>query len=478
MNGMRNWVIALIAVAALFAGAGYFLGRSQEHAPAPVASSPNMAATAPEARTPIYYQDPDGKADYSPTPKKTADGRDYKPVYDGNPTATAPAPAAPQDANKILYYRNPMGLPDTSPVPKKDAMGMDYIAVHANEAGDNAGIVQVSPARVQMLGVRTETVHLRAAVGRSIRATGTVQFDERRLAEVTTKVGGWVERLDVAATGEAVRAGQPLLEIYSPDLVAAEREYLVVAQMKSGMAHGDTTLIAEAAVQRLRALDVSEGEIRRLQRTGTASRVIAVLAPASGVVTEKDAVLGMHVDPGAPLYKTADLTSVWLIAEVQEQDLGAIKRGQAAHAAFIAFPGRAFDGVVDFVYPSLSPGTRTAKVRIVVPNSQLLLRSDMYATVTIEAATSPGASVLAVPNSAIIDSGARQVVLVAKGQGAFEPRAVRVGARGADYTEVLSGLRDGEQVVTSANFLIDAESNLRAALQAFTAPDQHGGGLK
>jgi Cu(I)/Ag(I) efflux system membrane fusion protein len=308
-----------------------------------------------------------------------------------------------------------------------------------------------------------------------MRATGSVQFDERRMAEVTTKVGGWVEKLNVATTGESVRAGQALLEIYSPDLVAAEREYLVVAAMAHGghgdMVHGDTSLLVDAATQRLHALDVPEGEIGRLRRTGTAARRIAVLAPANGIVTEKDAVLGMHVDPGAPLYKTADLSSVWLIAQVQEQDLGQMKQGQAAHATFVSFPGRVFDGVVDFVYPTLDPATRTAKVRIVVPNKDYLLRSDMYATVEIDTPSSTTtASMLAIPNSAIIDSGTRQVVLVVKGQGKFAPRAVRLGARGDGYTQVLSGLSEGDEIVTSASFLIDAESNLRAALQSFTPP--------
>lgn len=482
MNDMRNWVIAILAVALIAAGGGYLLGRSHEDAltPAPGATAP---APAPQPRTPIYYQDPDGKPDYSPTPKKTADGRSYKPVYDET-ASNAPAPQpVPQGKGKILYYRNPMGQPDTSPVPKKDAMGMDYIPVHENEAGADANIVQVSPQRVQMLGVRTATVELRPALARTIRATGSVQFDERRLAAVTTKVGGWVEKLNVAATGETVRAGQPLLEIYSPDLVAAEQEYLVVASMPSAdhsdMVHGDSAAVVDAAVRRLRALDVPEGEIARLRRTGQASRRIAVLAPANGVVTEKDAVLGMHVDPGAPLYKTADLSTVWLIAEVQEQDLGQIRPGQKAHATFVAFPGRVFDGNVDFVYPTLSPETRTVKIRIVVPNSGGLLRSDMYATVGIEAAPSvTAASVIAVPTSAIIDSGTRQVVLVVKGEGKFEPRPVHLGARGDNYTEVLTGLKDGEQVVTSANFLIDAESNLRAALQSFTPADNSGGSTK
>jgi Cu(I)/Ag(I) efflux system membrane fusion protein len=483
MNDIRIWVIAILAVALIAAGGGYWLGHSQGSIPVPaqLASAP---APAPTPQTPAYYQDPDGKPDYSPTPKKAADGRDYKPVYDQTASTNAPAPQpAPQGKGKILYYRNPMGQPDTSPVPKKDSMGMDYIPVYENEAGADANVVQVDPQRVQMLGVRTATVAMRPSLARTIRATGSVQFDERRMAAVTTKAGGWVEKLNVAATGEAVRAGQPLLEIYSPDVVAAEQEYLVVASMPSGdhsdMAHGDSTPVVDAAVNRLHALDVPAGEIARLQRTGRASRRIAVLAPANGIVTEKDAVLGMHVEPGAPLYKTADLATVWLIAQVQEQDLGQIKPGQKAHAIFVAFPGKVFDGTVDFVYPTLSPETRTAKVRIVVPNSGGVLRSEMYAAVGIEASPSAGAaSAVAVPISAIIDSGTRQIVLVVKGEGKFEPRPVRLGAQGDGYTEVLAGLKEGEQVVTSANFLIDAESNLRAALQAFTPADTTGGSTK
>jgi Cu(I)/Ag(I) efflux system membrane fusion protein len=487
MNAHRNWVIALVPVALIAGGAGYYFGHAQGSAPmGPVAGSQSQPAMTPETRTPTYYQDPAGKAEYSPTPKKTADGRAYKPVYDdasGSVAAPSPLPTMSAGKGKLLYYRNPMGQPDTSPMPKKDSMGMDYIPVYENEGGAEANIVQVSPERVQMLGVRTTIVQMRGALARTIRATGSVQFDERRLAAVTTKVGGWVEKLDVAATGEAVRAGQPLLELYSPDIVAAEQEYLVAFSMGGGgqsdMTHGDLSLLANAAVQRLRALDVPPGEIQRLQRTGTATRRIAVLAPADGIVTEKDAVLGMHFDPGTTLYKTAGLSTVWLMAQVQEQDIGQIRPGQAAHATLVAFPGRVFDGVVDFVYPTLSPDTRSAKVRIVIPNKDNLLRADMYATVDIGSGPSAGvATMLAVPDSAIIDSGARQVVLVVKGAGRFEPRVVRLGARGDGYAQILGGLKQGEEVVTSANFLIDAESNLRAALQSFTPADKSSEGAK
>jgi Cu(I)/Ag(I) efflux system membrane fusion protein len=429
-------------------------------------------AAAQGAKTPLYYQDPDGKPDYSPAPKKTADGRDYVAVFEDNPaTAVTPSQPAAKEIGKgrIVYYRNPMGLPDTSPVPKKDSMGMDYIPVYETEA--EAGVVTVAPGRLQLLGVRTAPVEKRPAVTRTVRATGTLSFDERRLAVVTTKVEGWIEQLDVAATGETVRKGQVLAWLYSPLLVTAEEEYLLAARMP--MTHGGDS-VGAAALQRLRALDVPEDEIVRLRRSGKATRRIAIRAPADGIVTDKPVIEGMRVMPGEPLYKLADLSSIWLIADVQEGDLGLIRRGANARASMVAFPGRTFDGTVDFIYPTLASETRTARVRIVMPNPELALRAAMYASVEIAAPASDRA-VLAVPDSAVIDSGARQVVLVEKGEGRFAPRVVKVGARGGGFAEILDGLAEGERVVVGANFLIDAESNLKAALEGFAAGSPQGG---
>ena len=416
-------------------------------------------------RPPLYYQDPDGKPFYAASPAKTADGRDYTPVFiDGAATGAATPPPPPKPAgsdHRILYYRNPMGLADTSPKPKKDAMGMDYLPVYADEdtQGDPPGAVRISPGRLQTLGVRTETVEMRPAAARAVRATGILQFDERHLATVTTKVPGWIEHLSVAATGDPVRHGQVLAEIYSPDLVASEEEYLVAAGMGGAM--------SAASVQRLRALDIPDDEIARLRRTGRSSRRIAVMAPADGVVIEKPVQEGMRVDAGEALYKTADLSDVWLIAQVQEQDLGTIQPGQLARATFVAFPGRTFEGKVDFVYPSLSAETRTARVRIVLPNADGALRAAMYANVQVDASAG-GAPVLSVPNSAVLDSGTQQVVLVARDEGRFEPRTVHLGLHGDTWVQVLDGIKPGDRVVVGANFLIDAESNLRAALQGFT----------
>lgn len=421
-------------------------------------------------RTPLYYQDPDAKPFYAAGPKKTADGRDYLPVFDDGPAAAAAAPAQTAPAarhagggdHSVLYYRNPMGLPDTSPKPKKDSMGMAYIPVYADEGanGDPPGTVRISPGKIQTLGVRTEAVEMRPSVDRGVRATGIVRFDERHLATVTTKVAGWIERLTVSATGDPVRRGEVLAEIYSPDLVASEEEYLVAARLGGAF--------AGASLQRLRAQDVPDAEIARLRHNGRASHLIAVIAPADGVVIDKPVQEGMRIGPGDALYKTADLSTVWLIAQVQEQDLGAVQPGQVAKANFVAFPGRTFEGKVDFIYPTLSAETRTARVRIVIPNQDGALRAAMYANVQIEAASGGGA-VLAVPSSAVIDNGVRQVVLVDRGEGRFEPRRVQLGAHGNDWVQVIDGVTAGDKVVVGANFLIDAESNLRAALQGFAA---------
>jgi membrane fusion protein, copper/silver efflux system len=435
-----------------------------------------VARAADPERVPLYYQDPSGGPFYAAQPQTAPDGRNYIPVFDDPPAmATGSPPPAAKAEHRILYYRNPMGLPDTSPVPKKDSMGMDYLPVYADEdaAGDARGTVRISPGRIQTLGVRTEEVAMRPALTRTIRATGALQFNERRLATVTTKVAGWIEHLTVAATGDAVRKGQVLAEIYAPDLVAAEEEYLVAARMggsmSGSMTHGDIGGLAAASLQRLRALDVPEDEIARLRKTGKAQRRIAVRAPADGVVIEKPVQEGMRVDAGQPLYKTADLSDIWLIAEVQEQDLGLIRQGEITTAQFVAFPGHHFKGKVEFIYPSLSPETRTVRVRIVIPNPDQILRAAMYASVEI-AAPATGGPMLAIPSSAVIDSGARQVVLIDRGEGRFEPRPVRLGTQGGDWVQVIEGVKTGEKVVTSANFLIDAESNLRAALQGFAPP--------
>ena len=387
---------------------------------------------------------------------------------------TSDADIAKKPARKILYYRNPMGLPDTSPTPKKDQMGMDYIPVYEGEepaADVSANTVKISIDKVQKLGVKTETAAWRELT-RTVRAVGTVQIDERQLYTVAPKFEGWIERLHVNTTGQYVKRGDVLMEVYSPDLVTAQQEYIIawkgVESVKEGSPETQASMrqLVAGALQRLSNWDISEDELQRLQKEGTARRIITLRSPVSGVVLEKPALKGMRFMPGEALYKISDLSALWLLADIFEQDLALIAQGQSAKITVNAYPGKVFAGRVAFVYPTITPETRTAKLRIELANTGGLLKPAMYASVEL-AAGRPKAKTLAVPDSAVLDSGARQIVLVQRGEGLFEPRAVKLGMYADGYVEVLEGIKAGDNVVISANFLIDSESNLKAALDAF-----------
>jgi Cu(I)/Ag(I) efflux system membrane fusion protein len=453
-------VLGLIGLAAA-TGAGYWLGMKRTE-PVEMSVTPTQAE-----RKILYYRNPMGLPDTSPEPKKDSMGMDYIPVYADEASA---APAAAQGERKILYYRNPMGLPDTSPVPKQDSMGMDYIPVYADEVAQ-PGQISISPDKVQKLGVRTEPAVLRE-LARMVRAVGQFQVDERRLHTVTAKFEGYIEHLSVNATGQPVRRGQALMQVYSPELVAAQEEYLIAWKGRETLASGTEESLtgvgqlAEGALKRLRNWDISDTQLQRLQREGKATRTLTLYSPANGVVLEKTAVAGMRFMPGEPLFKIADLSTIWLIADVFEQDLAQVRVGQPVKISVDAYPEKEFGGKIAYIYPTVVPETRTAKVRVELANPGGMLKPDMYANVQLDAGDGK-ARVLTVPDSAVIDSGTRQVVLVQRAEGLFEPREVRLGRRGDGYAEVLQGVAEGEQVVVRANFLIDAESNLRAALGGF-----------
>jgi RND family efflux transporter MFP subunit len=390
--------------------------------------------------------------------------------------ATPSAAASAPQARKLRFYRNPMGLPDTSPTPKKDPMGMDYIAVYEGEddatAGSGAAQIAISTEKIQKLGVRTEGAQLRA-LGQVVRAAGRVEADERRLFTITAKYEGYIERLLVNTTGQPVTKGQPLFEAYSPELVAAQREYAIAAQgvlnLKDAPAQAQASMqqLADASLARLKNWDLSEDQIQRLRSSGQAQRAQSFRAPVSGVVTEKKAQQGMRFMPGEMLYQVADLSSVWVIADVFEQDLAQVKNGAVASVRVNAYPDKEFKGRIAYVYPSLKAETRTVPVRIELANPGGLLKPGMFAQMEL---TSGGAKkVLTVPDSAVIDTGKRSIVLVQVKPGRFEPRTLVAGRRSDSLVEVLQGVSEGEQVVVSANFLIDAESNLKAALQGMEA---------
>ena len=367
---------------------------------------------------------------------------------------------------KVLYYRNPMGLADTSPVPKKDAMGMDYVAVYEGEE-TAAGQLDISTDKVQKLGVKSEAAALRE-LDSSLRVTGRIEINERNTYTIAPKFAGWVEKLYVNTTGQSVAKGQPLLEVYSPELVSAQREHELAVQglmaMKDADAEAQASMsrLVQSSRDRLRNWDISD-----LPSNSAAGKArVTFRAPASGIVLEKKAVDGMRFMAGEVLYQIADLSSLWVIAEVNEQDIAKVKVGSHARVQVDAYPAQDFEGKVDFVYPTLNSATRTVQVRIALANTQGLLKPAMYAHAVLPTAAS--GKVLAVPDSAVIDSGKRQVVLVRLAEGRFEPRTVSLGQHGDGYVQVLSGVTEGEQVVTSANFLIDVESNLKAALSGMT----------
>jgi len=405
------------------------------------------------------------------------------------------ATAQKEPDRRILYYRNPMGLPDTSPMPKKDAMGMDYVPVYEGEeaGGEQAvagpGQVRISIEKVQKLGVKTEQA-VRRMLDRTVRAVGKVEVDERHIHSIAPKFEGWIERLHVKTTGEPVRKGQALFDAYSPELVSAQREYAIAVEGVASLKDADEDTkrsmqrLAEASLQRLRNWDVSEQQVKELAKSEHTRRSLTFHAfhtPVNGVVLEKKALEGMRFMPGEVLYQIADLSSVWVVAEVFEQDIAQVKAGSRARVRVNAYPDKSFEGTVDLVYPTLNPATRTVPVRMEITNPNGLLKPAMFANVEIPVAGK--GEVLTVPVSAVIDSGTRQVVLVQLAPGRFEPRVVRLGGRGENYVEVLEGAAEGEQVVISANFLIDAESNLKAALGGLgehvgsvpaTSPKQQG----
>ena len=377
--------------------------------------------------------------------------------------AAAEQTAPDKTERKILYYRNPMGLPDTSPVPKKDSMGMDYIPVYADEH-DEPGTVKVSLDKVQRIGVTTEKVDVRA-VSRGVRGVGTVQHDESLLTIVTVRSDGYIEKLFVNKTGQHVEKGEPLFRFYSPQIQLAQADLMVAVRThgKDSGAGGDL----EGAKQKLRNLDVPEARIDEVRKSMTNPRTIDWASPATGDIIEKAVIEGQRVAAGDELFRIADHFRVWVVAEVAEADIGMVKVGTRATVTLRAFATEPHEGVVTFIYPEMmKPETRTVSVRIELPNPDGQMKVGMYADVVFHS-DSEGAPVAAVPDSAVIDSGTRQVVLVAKGDGRFEPRVVKLGRRGEGYAEILEGLKPGEEVVTSANFLIDAESNLKAALQTF-----------
>jgi len=422
----------------------------------------------------VYYRDPDGRPIYSAVPRLTDDGREFAAVlasedvsFDRPPSGAAADGAPPADpmaggSRRILYYRNPMGLADTSPVPKKDSMGMDYIAAYEGEDADGS-MVRVPAGRLQQTGVRTE-IALRQPVVRPVLVPGTVQLDERRVAVVATRSDAFVEEVANVTTGDRVTAGQPLVRLYSPEIAAAAAQFLTELKIDTG----GTRL--GGARQRLENLGVPTRMIAEIERTRISPLTVTLGAPRDGIVLERNAVQGMKAATGDVLFRLADISTVWVLADVPEYELGSIRIGARATARVRSQASTSVEGRVSLVYPEVDTRTRTTRVRIEIPNPDGVLLPNMYAEVEI--ASGGEEPVVTVSEGAVIDTGKRQVVILDRGDGGFEPREVTIGRRGRGVVEIREGVNEGERVVTSANFLIDAESNLKAALSTMDAPEK------
>ncbi|MBZ0157076.1 MAG: efflux RND transporter periplasmic adaptor subunit [Alphaproteobacteria bacterium] len=337
--------------------------------------------------------------------------------------------------------------------------------------------VEIPTDKQQLIGVRTAVTAVQP-LHKVVRTVGRIEYDERKIATITTKIEGWIERLYVDYTGRYVKKGEPLAEIYSPELVATQQEYLNVLkwakQSSTAPAGGEVTstlnkmfsrdaeTVREAARQRLRLWDISEGQIRKIEETGRPIRTLAVFSPVSGYVVQKTALQGMRVMPGERLFDVADLSTVWVVSDIYEYELPLIRTGQTANISLSYFPGKVFTAKVDYVYPTLVGETRTAKVRFTIPNPGGQLKPQMFTNVEVKMDLGRK---LAVPEDAVINTGTRQIVYVDKGEGYFEPREVTTGVSAEGMVEVTKGLKAGEKVASSANFLIDSEARLKGIVQ-------------
>jgi len=372
-------------------------------------------------------------------------------------------PAAVSGKGKILYYKSTMLPGEVSQHPGKDSMGMDMVPVYASQASSaKTSEISVDPVTIQEMDVRTTPV-ITGPLRRTIRTVGYVDYDEPALADVTTKFNGWIEKLYADYTGELVHRGQPLFAIYSPELYSAQVEYV------EALSTGDRDLI-QSARTKLEFFDISAAQIAELEKDREPKKTLAIDAPITSFVINKNVVEGQMVNSGMPLYRLANLDTVWVYAQAYEQDLPYVQLGQEATMTLSYLPGRTFHGRVTYIYPTVNEKTRTAKVRLEFENPDYSLKPGMFVNVKLTAEVA--SSALLVPNSAVLRSGEKDTVFVSLPGGKFDPRTVTLGlAAENDCDQVLSGLRAGEQVVTSGEFMLDSESKLQEAIQKMTEPE-------
>ncbi|MCF6336370.1 MAG: efflux RND transporter periplasmic adaptor subunit [Gammaproteobacteria bacterium] len=448
-------MVAILVALAVGGGGGYWFASRM----APDAMS--TAGDAKQERKALFYRNPMNPAITSPVPAQDEMGMDYIPVYADDNT--------PKE-RKALFYRNPMNPAITSPVPAQDEMGMDYIPVYADEdnAGDApAGTVKIDPVTVQNIGVRTAIVEQRT-LSRHIRAVGRVAYNEERLSRLHPKTEGWIKELRIDKTGSPVKKNDILLSIYAPQLVASQEEYLLAMKSKQILADSPFDDIRQGAIdlektarERLELLDMAEHQIRELERTHEIKKYLHIHSPFNGIAIKIGAREGQYVTPKTELYMLADLSKIWVYVDIYEYELPWITVGDQVEMELTGVPGRVFTGRLAYIYPYAEARTRTIRVRLVFDNKELLLKPDMFAEVSIAASRQIAAVV--VPAEAVVRSGTREQVFVVRGAGKFEPREVKIGITTSGVTQILTGLKVGEEVVTSSQFLIDSESKLREA---------------
>jgi len=465
--------LAVVLLLGLLTGAagGYFYAQ-QQPAMAPMES----AGTSAEKKKPLFYRNPMNPAITSPVPAKDQMGMDYAPVYAEEATA--------KKERKIAFYRNPMNPAITSPGPAKDEMGMDYIPVYADADADSTtkpGTVSIDPVTRQNIGVRT-AIASRQSLAKAIRAVGRVAYDEKGLTRLHPKTEGWIEKLYVDETGIAVTKDTILLNLYSPQLVSSQQEYLLALNSRRILSESpfdDVREGAEALVQsareRLRLLDVPPHQLEELEQSRTIKKNLHIHSPFHGIIVDIGAREGQFVTPQTELYLMADLSRVWVYADIYEQDLPWVAVGDVATMEVTGIPGERFEGRITYIYPYLESKSRTIKVRLEFVNPGLRLKPDMYANVTI--AADPRDAAIVVPSEAIVRSGNREQIFIDLGDGKFEPREVTTGVAADGLTQILDGVDEGERVVTSSQFLIDSESKLREATAKMLDGMSRGGAL-
>lgn len=446
----RATIVIAIITLALGVGLGYVLFHEPD----------KMAATSSAGdQQPLFYRNPMDPTVTSPTPAKDSMGMDYIPVYADD---SEPAP------HEILYYRNPMNSAVTSEVPAKDNMGMDYIPVYADgNKSDVAGSVEIDPVVVQNIGVRTAIAE-RRALSRTIKTVGRVDFNEERMARLHPKVDGWIEEIRIDKTGQHVEPDDILLSLYSPKLVSAQQEYLLALNNEAALDSSPFEQIrngakdlTKSARERLELLDVPEHQVRELEDSREIKKYIHIHAPWAGTVIRIGARAGQFVTPGTELYMMVDLEQVWVYADVYEYELPWVKVGDEVEMTLASVPGKTFQGTVDYIYPYAEAKTRTTKVRVIFDNADRLLRPDLFADITIS--TDKQQDVIVIPAEAVVRSGDRTQAFVVREPGKFEPRDIQTGIESRGFVAVLTGISAGEEVVTSAQFLVDSESKLREA---------------